>query len=97
MRRRRYLTLMKLHLTNAEVGMWNAEGWNRCALSLLLNKEAVIFEDLAALRSLMKPHQVKSEPQNIEYRRVGSLRPVIFYKIDRIPYFGIRYSLLTKS
>jgi hypothetical protein len=24
---------MKLHLTNAEVGMWNAEGWSRCALS----------------------------------------------------------------
>ena len=21
------------HLTNAEVGMWNAEGWSRCALS----------------------------------------------------------------
>ena len=48
--------------------------------------------------SLMKPHQVKSEPQNrrisnIECRRVGSLRSVIFYKIDRIPYFDIRYSL----
>jgi len=41
-------TYMKLHLTNAEVGlrpvgaigayapegMWNAEGWSRCALSL---------------------------------------------------------------
>ena len=25
---------VKLHLTNAEVGMWNAEGWSRCALSL---------------------------------------------------------------
>ena len=24
---------MKLHLTNAEVGMWNAEGWGCCALS----------------------------------------------------------------
>ena len=24
---------MKLNLTNAEVGMWNAEGWSRCALS----------------------------------------------------------------
>ncbi|MGB9440251.1 MAG: hypothetical protein WCB15_20065, partial [Desulfobacterales bacterium] len=24
---------MKLHLTNAEVGMWNAKGWSRCALS----------------------------------------------------------------
>ena len=24
---------MKLHLTNAEVGMWNAEGWSRCAQS----------------------------------------------------------------
>ena len=24
---------VKLHLTNAEVGMWNAEGWSRCALS----------------------------------------------------------------
>ena len=61
---------MKLHLTNAEVGMWNAEGWSRYALSLLLNKEAVIFEDLAALRSLMKPHQVKSEPQN---RRISNI------------------------
>jgi hypothetical protein len=30
---------------------------------------------------------------NIECRRVGSLRSVIFYKIDRIPYFDIRYSL----
>ena len=27
-------TYMKLHLTNADVGMWNAEGWSRCALSL---------------------------------------------------------------
>jgi len=39
-----------------------------------------------------------SEPQNIEYRtaecrRMESLRSVIFYKIDRIPYFDIRYSL----
>jgi hypothetical protein len=25
---------VKLHLTNAEVGMWNAEGWSLCALSL---------------------------------------------------------------
>ena len=25
--------LMKLHLANAEVGMWNAEGWSRFALS----------------------------------------------------------------
>ncbi len=38
-----------------------------------------------------------SEPQNIEYRtaecrRVESLRSV-FFKIDRIPYFDIRYSL----
>jgi len=46
----------------------------------------------------VKLHQVKSEPQNrrisnIECRRVGSLRSVIFYKIDRIPYFDIRYSL----
>ena len=57
----------------------------------------------------MKLHQVKCEPQNIEYRMskggfalrgVGvrtptsrRLRSVIFYKIDRIPYFDIRYSL----
>jgi hypothetical protein len=27
------MTHMKLHFTNAEVGMWNAEGWSRCALS----------------------------------------------------------------
>ena len=61
---------MKLHLTNAEVGlrpvgaigacapegMWNAEGWSRCAPSLLLNKDAVLFEDLAPLRSHMKLH-----------------------------------------
>ena len=26
---------IKLHLTNAEVGMWNAEGRSRCALSFL--------------------------------------------------------------
>ncbi len=49
-------------------------------------------------KTRMKLHQVKSEPQNrrisnIECRRVGSLRSVIFYKIDRIPYFDIRYSL----
>jgi hypothetical protein len=45
----------------------------------------------------MKLHQVKSEPQNRrisnnECRRVGSLRSVIFHKIDRIPYFDIRHS-----
>ena len=59
---------MKLHLTNAEVGlrpvgaieayapegMWNAEGWSRCALSLLLNKGEVVFEDLAPLKSNVK-------------------------------------------
>jgi hypothetical protein len=50
------------------------------------------------LTPYMKLHQVKSEPQNrrisnIECRRVGSLRSVIFYKTDRIPYFDIRYSL----
>jgi hypothetical protein len=27
---------MKLHLTNAEVGMRNAEGWSRCAQSFFL-------------------------------------------------------------
>ena len=41
----------------------------------------------------VKIDQVKSKPQNIECRRVGSLLSVIFYKIDRIPYFDIRYSL----
>jgi hypothetical protein len=29
-------TLMKLHLTNAEVGMWNAEGWSRFAQSFFI-------------------------------------------------------------
>ncbi len=32
------MTCVKLHLTNAEVGMWNAEGWSRCALSFQLIK-----------------------------------------------------------
>jgi hypothetical protein len=41
---------------------------------------------------------MKSEPQNIEYRTaecrsVESLRSVFIYKIDRIQYFDIRYSL----
>ena len=30
------LSRMKLHLTNAEVGMWNAEGWSRFAQSFFL-------------------------------------------------------------
>ncbi|CAB1080592.1 hypothetical protein D1AOALGA4SA_8272 [Olavius algarvensis Delta 1 endosymbiont] len=43
------------------------------------------------------PVNVKSEPQNIEYRtaecrRVESLRSA-FFKIDRIHYFDIRHSL----
>ena len=42
---------------------------------------------------LRKVKKRTAEPQNIECRRVGSLRSVIFYKIDRIPYFDIRYSL----
>jgi len=39
----------------------------------------------------MKRHQVKSEPQNIE----GWVRfaQAFFNKIDRIPYFDIRYPL----
>jgi hypothetical protein len=45
---------MKLHLTNAEVGMWNAEGWSRCALSLYLNKDGILFYDLAPLRFRVK-------------------------------------------
>jgi len=40
-------------------------------------------------------HSWNSEPQNIEYRtaecrRIESLRSV-FFKIDRIPYFDIRF------
>jgi hypothetical protein len=52
-----------------------------------------------ALHLIMKLRQVKSGPQNrrisnIECRRVGSLRSVIFYKIDRIPlnYLFIGYN-----
>ena len=48
------LTPHMKHLTNAEVGMWNAEGWSRCALSLLLNKAEVVFEDLAPLKANVK-------------------------------------------
>ncbi len=32
---------MKLHLTNAEVGMWNAEGWKRFAKSFLIQTEYI--------------------------------------------------------
>jgi len=32
---------MKLHLTNPEVGMWNAEGWSRFAKSFLKQTEYI--------------------------------------------------------
>jgi len=50
---------------------------------------------LAGGRARVKLHQVKSEPQNIEYRisKGGFASLSHFYKIDRIPYFDIRYSL----
>ena len=32
---------VKLHLTNAEVGMWNAEGWKRFAKSFLIQTEYI--------------------------------------------------------
>ena len=43
----------------------------------------------------VKLHQVKSEPQNIEYRMSngGFASLSHYYKIDRIHYFNIRYSL----
>ena len=38
-----------------------------------------------------------AEPQNNECRRVGSLRSVFFYKIDRLHYFDIRFFTVSFS
>jgi len=41
---------MKLHLTNAEVGMWNAEGWSRFAKSFRNRQNTLIRRSMLDVR-----------------------------------------------
>jgi len=46
---------VKLHLTNAEVGMWNAEGWSRFAKSFGNRQNTFIRRSMLEVRCSLGP------------------------------------------
>ena len=77
---------MKLNLTNAEVGMWNAEGWSRCALSFF-KIDRIHHFDIHYSIFVIRFFKVSFPIRLADFLARGAARVILHYLLQKCSFF----------